>query len=301
MGIDLPYVFVIDIDGTMIGNCSYQTQQYSLLTILKKMGYRAPSISTCSRAYSADQSLVRPGVASFIHAMKKIYTNVHFFVYTASHKDWAHQEILWIEKQHNIKFNRPLFTRPDCVVDGAGNYRKSLHKILPRIMRAITVKGTKSFTRQEQSYILENQLMIIDNNAVFLDRTDRLLLCPDYNFTLFEPLLDLIPADAMSNPSIQQHILSLVNQSLICPVKQHSTDRTEVLANQYVWLAKHCRNIAELNAMYKTDDFWLYITKIILKNNIRTYSPTIIQQIQKGIWSNMKRKRLANSPQNNAH
>jgi len=172
---------------------------------------------------------------------------------------------------------------------------------MPRIMRAITVKGTKPYSRQEQAYILENQLMIIDNNAVFLDRTDRLLLCPDYNFTLFEPLLDLIPADAMSNPSIQQHILSLVNQSLICPVKQQSTDRTEVLANQYVWLAKHCRNIAELNAMYKTDDFWLYITKIILKNNIRTYSPAIIQQIQKGIWNNMKRKRLGNSSQNNAH
>lgn len=291
MGANLPYVFVIDIDGTMIGNCSYQSQQYSLLTMLRKMGYKVPSVSICSRAYAQDQHLVRPGLAQFMIAMRKFYPNVHFFVYTASQKDWAHQEIAWIEKQHGIQFRRPLFTRPDCVVDGAGNHRKSLQKVLPRIMRALSKKGERPLTRQEQKYITDNQLLIIDNNAVFLDRTDRLLLCPDYNFTLFEPLLDLIPNEAMSNPAVQQQVLSLINQSLVCPSPQGTTDRTEVLANQYVWLAKQCRNIAESNAMYKMDDFWSYIAKIILKNNIHTYSPTIVQQLQKGVWANMKKKR----------
>lgn len=291
MGTNLPYVFLIDIDGTMIGNCSYQTQQYSLLTMLRKMGYRVPNTSICSRAYAPDQHLVRPGLATFIHAMKKFYQNVHFFVYTASQKDWAYQEIAWIEKQHGIQFRRPIFTRADCVIDGSGSHRKSLQKVLPRIMRALNKKGQRSLTRQEQQYIVENQLLIIDNNAIFLDRSDRLLLCPDYNFTLFEPLLDLIPAEAMNTPTMQQQILSLINQNLVCPSPQGTTDRTEVLANQYVWLAKQCRNIAESNAMYKLDDFWSYIAKIILKNNIRSYSPVIIQQLQKGVWANMKKKR----------
>ena len=291
MGIELPYVFVIDIDGTMIGNCSYQTQQYSLITVLKKMGYKTASTSSCSHAYSPDQLLVRPGLANFMKAMKSLYTNVHFFVYTASQKDWAYQEIAWIEKQHGVQFRRPLFTRQDCVIDGAGSYRKSLNRILPRIMRSLSRKGERSLTKQEQSYIVENRLVVIDNNAVFLDRTDRLLLCPDYNYTLFEPLLDLIPQEAMKNPSIQQHVLSLINQSLICPSPQGISDRTEVLASQYVWLAKQCRSIAEMNNIYKMDDFWLYLAKIILKNNIRTFSQTIVQQLQKGIWNNMRKKR----------
>jgi hypothetical protein len=288
---NLPYIFVIDIDGTMIGNCSYQTQQYSLLTMLRKMGYRAPSVATCSRAYSPDQSLVRPGLAKFMNAMKRFYPDVHFFVYTASQRDWAYQEILWIEKQHGIKFDRPLFTRPDCITDGAGSQRKSLQKVLPRIMRTLGKRRGQPFTRQEQSYITDNQLLIIDNNAVFLDRSDRLLLCPDYKFVLFEPLLDLVPADAMKNPSVGQLVLSLINQGLVCPAPQETTDRTEVLARQYVWLAKQCRNIADANAMYRQDDFWSYIAKIILKNNIRVFSPTIIQQLQKGVWVNMKKKR----------
>jgi hypothetical protein len=287
----LPYVFVLDLDGTIIGNCSYQCQQYTMLNTLKKMGYKVPSVNTCSQAYSPQQQLVRPGLVSFMAAMKKMYSNVHFFIYTASQKDWAQQEIGWIEKQHSIRFNRPLFMRPDCIVDGSGSYRKSLDKILPRIMRALGKKAGKQFTRQEQSYIANNQLMIIDNNAVFLDRSDRLLLCPDYNFTAFEALADMVPAEAMKNPSVQQQILSLVNQGLVCPSPQGVTDRTERLASQYVWLAKQCRNVADNNTIYKTDDFWVYLAKIILKNNIRTYSSTIIQQLQKGVWNNMKRKR----------
>lgn len=294
MGIDLPYVFIIDIDGTMIGDCSYQSQRYSLLSMLRKMGYKAPSVSTCSHAYSPDQSLVRPGFAIFIKAMKKIYPKACFYVYTASHKDWATQEISWIERQHGVQFKRPLFTRPDCVIDSSGNYRKSLQKILPRIMRSLTRKGERALTKQEHAYIVENQLMIIDNNAVFLDRTDRLLLCPDYNFTLFEPLLDLIPDEAMANTSVQQHVLSLINQNMVCPAPNGLSDRTEVFASQYLWLAKQCKNIAETNRMYKMDDFWNYITKIIIKNNIKNYTPAIIKQLQEGVWKNTKNKRNNN-------
>lgn len=276
----------------MIGNCSYQSQQYSMLLSLKKMGYKVPPVTVCSHAYSPEQNLVRPGLASFYHAIRRMYNNnVHFFVYTASQKDWAHQEIDWIEKQHGIRFQRPLFTRQDCVVDGAGNHRKSLQKVLPRIMRSLGKKHGRSLTKQEQDYITNHHILIIDNNAVFLDRTDRLLLCPDYNFTQFESLLDIIPSDAMRNPSVQQLVLSLINQGLVCPSPQGVTDRNEVLASQYVWLAKQCHGISQTNSMYKMDNFWLYITKIILKNNIRTYSPTIIQQLQKGVWGNMKRKR----------
>lgn len=290
MGIDLPYVFVIDIDGTMIGDCSYQSQRYSLLSMLRKMGYKVPAVSSCSHAYTPDQLLVRPGFSTFIKTMKKMYPKAYFYVYTASQKDWATQEISWIEKQNGIQFRRPLFTRPDCVIDGSNNYRKSLNKILPRIMRSLSRKGEKPLTKQEQSYIVENQLMIIDNNAVFLDRTDRLLLCPDYKFTLFEPLLDLIPDEAMKNSSVQQQVLSLINQNMVCPAPQGVSDRTEVFASQYLWLAKQCKSIAEMNLFYKTDDFWGYISKIILKNNIRSFSPAIIKQLQEGVWRNMKKK-----------
>ena len=50
--------------------------------------------------------------------------------------------------------------------------------------------------------------VIIDNNAVYTDRMDRLLLCPDYNYAVFENLLHGIPMNARKHPVIQQQLLT---------------------------------------------------------------------------------------------
>lgn len=287
---ELPYIFIIDIDGTMVGNVSFQVHQFTLHNTLKKHGFKSAKQYAIPPAFNPNAKLVRPGFGNFIKTMQKFYNgNVHFFVYTASEKQWANQEIAWIEKTHDIKFTRPIFTRDDCIVDAAGNYRKTIGRVFPRIMRIVCKQ--KSISNHDKSYILENQLLIIDNNAVYTDRSDKLLLCPDYNYAVFENLLHGVPNEARQHPDIQKSILSLVNQGVLCPTNHKTDDAMRILARQYEWLHVKCKTLIEINTSFEDDEFWHHLRKLILENQLKTYTVSIIKQLQEAVWKRYKKKR----------
>ena len=156
--------------------------------------------------------------------------NIYFFIYTASERKWANTEISWLEKSHGIKFQRPIFTRDDCIVDKSGSYRKSISNIFPRMLRSM---GLTKISKEQKTEILHQRLLIIDNNAVFNDMKEHLLICPDYNFMVFENLLEDIPLSYLQNPNIRQHILSLINMGLICPFFGKNDDINQQMYKKY--------------------------------------------------------------------
>jgi len=95
-----------------------------------------------------------------MYAIKKFYSSSFIFVYTASEKTWANKEIAIIEKQNNIKFNRPIFTRDNCIIDKNGMIKKSVNKIIPHLLKTMKVK---------KDYDISKKLLIIDNNPTFVD------------------------------------------------------------------------------------------------------------------------------------
>lgn len=291
-GHHLPYVFVLDWDGTIAGKVDFQSQVYSLKQLLKKHGLKPMGHAASEKipkAFTPANQLVRPGFASFMKALHKFYAGhpVHFFIYTASEKQWALQEIAWVEKAFGIQFARPIFTREDCHVDGGGNYRKSLAKIYPRICR--TISRNRALSRQEKDYILENQLIIIDNNAVYSDRSDKMLLCPDYDYCVFENLWDMIPPSSFQTPEIHQFVYSLINMGLLCP-QPTDPDPMQKLTIQYSWLASKCKNIMDANKTFQNDSFWKYLRRMIIENQLRRYTPNVIRQLQEAVWKNVKKK-----------
>lgn len=221
--------------------------------------------------------------------MKKVYPDAQFFIYTGSEKAWAHQEIIWTEKTHDISFNRPIFTRDDCNVDVVGNTRKSIARIFPRIMKSLA--KDYPLTAPQRQYVLEHQLIIIDNNAVYTDRMDRLLLCPDYNYAVFENLLHGIPLEARKHPVIQQQLLSLINNGYLCFMPNEAEDGMKALAKQYEWLAAKCKAISSVNNSYEHDDFWKFLKQTIIQNQIKVFTPSIIRQLQDAVWKNAKAKK----------
>lgn len=295
---NLPYIFVLDWDGTIAGRVDFQSQQYTLHKMLKTHGFKPVRQNAIPPAFYPNAKLIRPGFAEFIKTLEKFYPHVYFFIYTASEKMWAHQEIAWVEKTHHIRFMRPIFTRDDCIVDTAGNYRKSIAKVFPRMIRAVSHAMSKTktavpsitFTPKERQYILEKQLVIIDNNAVYTDRADKLLLCPDYNYAVFENLLHGIPAEARAHPAIQQMIYSFVNQGLLCPLPSKKEDGMRSLAQQYKWLAAKCQAIIDINATFENDDFWKRLKHLIIQNQLKVYTPNIIKQLQDAIWKQMHKE-----------
>lgn len=286
----LPYVFILDWDGTIAGRVDFQSQQFQLHNHLRKHGFKPNRQYPIPPAFYPNTKLIRPGFASFIKAMQKLYPEVHFFIYTASEKQWALQEIAWVERTHGIRFARPIFTRDDCTTDASGSYRKSLAKVFPRIIRSINKLRQTPFTTAERMSILEERTMIIDNNAVYTDRGDKVLLCPDYHYSVFENLLHGIPADARVHPNIQQVIYSLVNQGLLCPLPNEMEDSMRALSRQYQWLAAKCKSITEANAAYEHDDFWKFLKKVIVQNQLKTYSSSVIRQLQDASWKRVQKK-----------
>lgn len=282
----LPYVFILDWDGTIAGKVDYQSNAFSLRSALKKMGYKIP-LTGIPKAFRPNSKLIRPGFTSFLKAMSQFYPEVYFFIYTASERQWALQEIQWVEKAHGIKFERPIFTRDDCITDATGNYRKSVMRVFPRICRAIT--KSRPLTKDERNYILNNQLIVIDNNAVYTDKQDRLLICPDYDYAVFEHLLDMIPHEARKRSEMQQLMYSLINMGVMCPIAKHD-DEMHALTAAYSWIANKCKNIVDTNKTYADDDFWKYLRKLIVQNELRKLTPSVIRQLQDAIWKRTNKK-----------
>jgi hypothetical protein len=219
--------------------------------------------------------------------MKEHFKWVEFFVYTASIKTWATQEIAWIEKSLGIKFNRPIFTREDCVVDGAGQYKKSLAKIMPRVWRSVT-KGS-NLSKSDRMYVTQKQLMVIDNSAVYMDFTDKLLLCPDYDYVQFEDVLDGV------HDITSAQLLSLVNQGVACPNLLKSVDpkkggdHVKHMAERYTWMANKCNAVAAMNEVYRKDQFWRRLRKLIVNNKLTTFTVDVIQGLQNAVWAPLKK------------
>ena len=295
----IPIIFVIDWDGTIAGKVDFQSHRYSMQLLLKKYGYKASSQQPPT-AFYPDQGLIRPGLVEWMGAMQQMYqNNCYFFIYTASERKWATQEVGWIERTHGIKFARPLFCRDDCLVDGSGNYKKSLAKIFPRVCRVVAKRTP--LTNREKQYMLDKRTLAIDNSNVF-NETDKCLLCPTYGYAFYEDLLDGFPKAALAHPVVQQHVLSLVNEGLVCPPHGLTggggssgngvagSGGAEVGASmhqmfaKYRWLAVKCKSIVDANAAFEGDRFWKVMSKLLLRNNIIEFTPSVVRQLTKLVW-----------------
>lgn len=273
---DLPYIMILDWDGTIAGRVDYQSHRHSLLQYCKKIGIKLKPDNRVPVAFNKDSNLIRKGLTSFIEELKQHFNNnIYFFIYTASEKLWANKEIQWVEKSHNIKFERPIFTRDDCILDEmSGSYKKSISKIYPRILRAIR---KTPFSKTEKEYILQKHFMIIDNNAVYTDMQEHLLLCPDYGFMIFENIVKDIP---ITNSHKNEYISLLINSGIICPFFSIKSDINHMMSEKYKWFATKCKEISISNKKYLNDNFFKNLKKLIIKNNIRKFSPSIIKQLQ---------------------
>jgi hypothetical protein len=286
----LPYVFILDLDGTIIGDCSYQCDVYNIQEIIRnklitnkhalanklQLGAIARHKTLCDKSlhecYASCSKLIRPFFGSFINKMRQVYPNSHFFVYTASDKSWAIKEIAIIEKQNNVKFNRPIFTREHCIADNAGNLHKSVAKVLPAIMKSI--KAPKDFN-------VKNNLLIIDNNPTFIDYKDNLLLCPTYNYIQFQNLWDNIPHDYHKIDELKKFVNKLILSKKI--YTKHVNANSVMLEKIHRWLYRKYKRVNKYNSTFESDTFWKDLGNIISNNHIKIYNKKIVSVLQKSI------------------
>lgn len=251
---DEPFVFILDLDGTIIGDCLYQTILYNIEIILKKNKVKTKKDDMLINSYKPDSKLVRPYFKYFYSTMKKMYPNSLFYIYTASEKKWATKEISIIEKTHKIKFNRPLFTRTDCIIDSYGQYRKSVNNILPKIIKA-----------NKELEINKNNILVVDNNDVFIDYKSNFLLCPTYDYIFFCDIWEKINKAHITIPELNNILQHLISTNKICKYDEtnficEGMRKEKIKELRYKWLYKKIKKINQNNRKFEKDIFWKVLT-----------------------------------------
>lgn len=262
-----PMVFILDLDGTIIGDCTYQVIMYNMEELCKKHKIKTKSDDLLN-SYKPASKLIRPYFKYFVNRMKAYNPNSLFFVYTASEKAWATKEIAMIEKTHDFKFNRPIFTREDCILDSYGQYRKSVKKIWPKI---------------QKHKVQKQNVLVIDNNDTFIDFASNFLLCSTYDYILFFDLWDKIKKEYLRIMEIYQAIKKLISGHKICKHCNFNDEaplNSKQLENKHKWLYKKHKKINMMNRKYVNDTFWKTLADTIVEKNITHFSKDSIKLLQ---------------------
>ena len=269
-----PLIFILDLDGTIIGDCMYQTVVQHIDTVAKNNKIRTTLSKQLQESYKPDSKLIRPFFQYFVHQIKTNYPNSQFYVYTASEKEWATKEITLIEKSHDLKLSRPIFSRNDCVLDSFAQYKKSVNKILPRIQ-----KNNKDFK------IDKSNIIVIDNNDVFIDYVSNFILCPSYNSVHFCDAWNDLRADILNNANVKQTVEKYINANKMCQYDSTNKYNDNINELRHKWYYKKLKKINSVNKQYKNDRFWKKLSNIIIDKKLTSFSKQNMEIIRKGLHS----------------
>lgn len=264
-----PFIFILDLDGTIIGDCLYQVLINNIDNILKQNLLKTNYKNMLSDCYSDKMKLLRPYFIYFMKHITQYNPLSQFYIYTASEKSWANKEVGFIEKTNNVKFNRPIFTRDDCIVDSYGMYKKSVEKILPKILK--NNKGIK---------INKKNILIIDNNKVFIDYFSNIIICPSYEYIKFCDLSQKFDNDILNNLKLKELFDELANSNKICNL-QNIDENEEALEQRHKWYYKKYKKINKYNKKYKKDIFWKRLADGIIGNKLLTFDKMSVANLHK--------------------
>lgn len=265
-----PFVFILDLDGTIIGDCVYQVVLQNIEDVAKTNKLKTNSKNMLTDCYSESSKLIRPYFKYFINHIKSRYENSKFYIYTASEKTWANKEISMIEKTHNLKFNRPIFTRDDCIIDSFGVYKKSVKNILPRIVKA-----------NKKNKIKSDNILVIDNNKVFIDFNNNMIECPTYNYAHFCDIWDKIDEEGTQNASLSRLINNLIMTNKACKYSNCSKLNSKQMEHRHKWMYKKYKKLNKINKPYEKDIFWKRLANAIIDKNIKKFDKNNVELLRK--------------------
>jgi hypothetical protein len=256
----IPYIFIFDIDGTLIGDITPQVMIYDIVEEIRKHNSKE-KIKIDDIHYKLKNGILRPHFINFINDIKKHYYPAEFFIYTASQKKWAEQLIKYIEGAIDIKFNRPIFTRNDCMYIN-GELKKSISRIKGKIQN--------SLKKKYETVNLNDRILMIDNSRVFQVNDTNIVYCPTYKFKYPENIPNII------SRNIYEKYFKVIYEN----ISKYSL--TIPFTSSYLKFQKYYYQnyIREIFNMNKSDDkFWLILKEILISKNIRTFDENSIKYI----------------------
>lgn len=255
-----PMIFVIDLDGTIIGDITPQIMLYDIAKALKTAHVKY-SFDTNTFKQKLKNGIIRPHFESFVKTLINNVPNVEFFIYTASEKTWAEFVIKNIEQCIGIKFNRPIFSRSSCLNENR-QYKKSLHFICPSLIKTLKKKYGILYSKRD----LLNNTLIIDNNNVY-QQDNKVIVCPTYNYRVPEN----IPCNINNNVyNLHHQLISSVLRKYIN--MNASNDYLMFEKEFYMYYVAFLGMIMKHNTKYVNDRFWMHLKDIIITQKIEDFT-----------------------------
>lgn len=285
-----PFVFLLDLDGTIVGDVSSLVGEWILLQERDK---KKMKIFKSFLIRQLHKGILRPHFSDFCAMVRKHLRNVEFFVYTASGTTWANFLIPCIEETCGIQFQRPFFTRKHCIYKD-GDFKKTIHGILPEIFKKLKRKypDLKNITQ------LEERTCLIDNNDVLgKDERNKLIKCPTYEYTDYYDIFSRFNIDLIDRDSDCAMLAKNLVQYGLFP-EYYSKQVIPHDLFRYHYYLRLCNNIKtsivheqrNTNASPKTDHFWIVIANIITNDSIELLDKKTIRNIQNKIHNECSQK-----------
>jgi hypothetical protein len=283
---------VLDIDGTLVGNVSYQCALWELSRASRDPSNNSNNSSTNNASpiawrptvlHSALRAgLLRPGFARYVkayrqHLLQTRDADLHLYVYTASVREWAAPLVREIERVAGLVFERPLLTRSNCAVTPRGSICKSMDTVLKTIRRR--------FGRDVHA----DHVLMVDNTAEVFDRPGdrgRLLHCPTYDFELIENLPAHVPRSLYD-----------ANREAVCAVARtvfgvaradaaHDYDRFQYLFYEAYVRRHHHHHHQHRHHHHRRrrgnnvkDNFFKLLIKGLVANRVDVFTPAAVESL----------------------
>jgi len=200
----LPYIFILDIDNTIIGDVYNCIGESIILNYIFKYCKINNIIANCDKKLDIinelNEGLLRPYFIDFINFIKSKYKNIEIYLYTNSAYSWINNSGLIdnIEKIAKIKFNKPYFTRENAL-----DRQKLLGNIYDDIIKLLIKKYPLLKIDKNKKKVFDSQLVFIDDIPNNLkDYPDKQIVCPEYNYYPYYNIKEKIIKKYNINPEI---------------------------------------------------------------------------------------------------
>lgn len=214
----LPFILILDIDNTVIGDIAHCLKEHKLLDIIYKNCISIKNLpSKCAKSDIIDiqdelkEGLLRPNVKDFLDFCSKKFKNVEVFFYTNSSYKWANTILVReVEKALDYKVNRPIFTREDSLTV---NWEKTISAIYPQILKSLLKKYPLLENDKYVNTVFNERMIFIDDieNNVH-DYKSRQIKCPKYlyhnYYDIYEKIINKykMPVEVFDNEEILEYM-----------------------------------------------------------------------------------------------
>ena len=265
----LPYIFILDLDNTIIGNANIYAQESMILDFIFKYCKINNIIGNCKKKIDIidelNEGLLRPYFSDFINFIKKKYIDVEIFVYSKGGYTYIYGGIMEnIEKITKIKFNKPYFTRNDST-----NGYKLLGNIIDEIFIQLIKKYPLLKIDENKKKVFNNQLVFIDDIPENLkDYKEKQIVCPKYNYEPYYNIKEKIINKYNVDPSVfdNKDILDYFEKYYIPIYNQNGSIKQKDMEYFNLLQIKNIRHDELLSNETLNDTFFKDLISILNKN-----------------------------------